>query len=134
VESRFIPSTIYPAANEESGSDDDDFFGFELFSEALASQRGVGVPAGRSDQPAAVVGGGAIGFLALLFWTRDLLGAHQQDGFDRSSAHDVVDGGLGVLNQVEHRQERLPVRRENLGKLLGLRGGRPRHGRTRWRG
>ena len=50
-------------------------------------------------------------------------GAHQQDGLDGGPAHDVdqvVDGDLGVLDEVEHGQQELAVLGQDLGELPGI--------------
>ena len=51
----------------------------------------------------------------------------QQDGLDGGAAHDVdevVDGALGVLDEVEQGQEELAVLGQQLGELLGIEGRR----------
>ena len=76
----------------------------------------------------AVVDDVAVGLLALLLGAGELGGAHEQDGLDGGAAHDVdevVDGGLGVLDEVEHGQEELAVLGQDLGELPGI---------ERWRG
>ena len=75
----------------------------------------------------AVVDDVAVGLLALLLGPGQLGGAHQQDGLDGGAAHDVdevVDGGLGVLDQVEHGQEELAVLGEDVGEGGGIERGR----------
>ena len=88
----------------------------------------------RATRPAwrAVVDDVAVGLLALLLGAGDLGGAHEQDGLDGGPAHDVdevIDGGLGVLDQVEHGQQELAVLGEETGEgwrnraQAGCRGG-----------
>ena len=70
----------------------------------------------------AVVGDVAVGLLALLLGAGELGGAHQQDGLDGGPAHDVdevVDGDLGVLDEVEHGEEELAVLGQDPGEALG---------------
>ncbi len=74
----------------------------------------------------AVVGDLAVDLLALLLGAGQLLGTHHQHGLDGGSAHDVdevIDGRLGVFDEVEHGQEELTVLGEHLGELLRIESG-----------
>jgi hypothetical protein len=65
----------------------------------------------------------AVGLLALLLGSSDLLGAHEQNGLDGGAAHDVdevVNGGLGVLDLIEHGEQKLAVLGQEVGKSLGI--------------
>jgi hypothetical protein len=70
-----------------------------------------------------VVGDLAVGLLALLLGAGDLGGAHQEDGLDGGASHDVdevVDGGLGVLDEIEYGEEELAILGQDLGETLGI--------------
>jgi hypothetical protein len=71
----------------------------------------------------AVVGDLAVGLLPLLLGAGDLSSAHEEDGVDGSPSHDVdevVDGGLSVLDEIEHGEEELAVLGQDLGEGLGI--------------
>jgi hypothetical protein len=56
----------------------------------------------------------------LLPWAGDLLGAHAKDRLDRRAAHYVdhlVDRPLALRDEVEHRQEKLPILGQKRGQL-----------------
>jgi hypothetical protein len=92
----------------------------------LLPQPGLGdaepaLPEGDAASLGAVVGDVAVGLLALLLGAGQLDGAHQENGLDGGPSHDVdevVDGDLGVLDEVEHRHEELAVLGEDLGEAL----------------
>ena len=81
----------------------------------------------------AVVDDVAFGLLALLLRSRDRLGAHAEHRLDGGATHDVdkvVDGALGVLEEVEQRQDELAVVGQQVGELLGIEGRRTARGRN----
>jgi hypothetical protein len=54
---------------------------------------------------------------------RDSLGAHQKHRLDRGPAHDVdqvIEGILGIFDQVQDWQQRLAVLSEHRGHLGGV--------------
>ena len=75
----------------------------------------------------AVVDDVAVGLLALLLGPRDRLGAHPEHRLDGGAAHDVdevVEGALGVLEEVEQRQDELAILGQQVGDPLGIEGRR----------
>jgi Transposase IS66 family len=73
----------------------------------------------------AVVDDVVVGLLPLLLRPGDRRGAHAQHRFDGGTAHDVdevVEGALGVLEEVEQGQDELAVLGQQLGELLGIEG------------
>ena len=68
-----------------------------------------------------MIGDVAIGLFALLFWTGKLLGTHLKNGFDGRPTHHVnqlVDGTLGLLDEIEHRQQELTLPSEKRRKIF----------------
>jgi hypothetical protein len=73
---------------------------------------------GHATPLGAVVDDVVVGLLALLLRSGDRLGAHAEHRFDGGAPHDVdevVDGALGVLDEVEQGQDELAVLRQQLG-------------------
>ena len=69
----------------------------------------------------------AVGLLALLPGSGDGLGAHPEHRLDGGAAHDVdevVEGALGVLEEVEQWQNELAVLGQQVGDPLGIQGRR----------
>jgi hypothetical protein len=64
----------------------------------------------------------AVGLLAPLLRASVLGGVHQEYGPDGGPSHDVdqvIDGGLGVLDDVEHRQQEFTALCQDLGEAIG---------------
>lgn len=67
----------------------------------------------------------AVGLLALLPGSGDGLGAHPEHRLDGGAAHDVdeiVEGALGVFDEVEEGQDELAILCQEIGDPLGVQG------------
>jgi hypothetical protein len=79
-------------------------------------------PEGDTAGLRAVVRDLAVGLLSPLLRASELGGAHHEYGPDGGPSHDVdqvIDAGLGVLDEVKHRQQELTVLCQDLGEAIG---------------